>query len=131
MSYGLAGRPLYDSFTWLHPPCFPNKPSLYRTPRIRHVFSIKDDLEKERIPLGTKLLLRENGIKRFTSIVDSELRNAIAHLKFDIEEDDVFVKRKPAHAIFIISWTELNMALVTAEKLLNQLAKERGFSKGE
>lgn len=104
----------------------------YRTPRIRHVLSIKDDLEKKWIPLGTKLsFLRENGIERFTSIVDSELRNAIAHLKFDIKEDEIFVKGQPAPAIFITSWIELNMALESAEKLLNQLAKDRGLSKGE
>ena len=100
----------------------------YRTPRIRHVASIKDDLEEERVPLGTKLsFLRENGIKRFTSVVDSELRNAIAHLKFDIKKNEIFVKGQPAPDIFITSWLELSIALGTAEKLLNQLAEERGL----
>ena len=71
----------------------------YATPRIKHAISIKE-LEDERVPLTTKLnFLRDNGIKKLTAIIDSELRNEIAHLRFDFRKNRVVIKGKPASEI--------------------------------
>lgn len=107
----------------------------YRMPRIRHVVSIKEDLEKERVFLGTKLsFLQENGLKVLTSIIDSELRNAIAHLNFTIKEDGFYVKvrkrkggkeEKPVLIATIIGLRKLWLAIETTRESLNQLAEEK------
>jgi len=65
------------------------------TPRIKHVVSM-NDLEKERVPLRTKLnFLEDNGVTVLNSIIDTDLRNRIAHLNFRVEKDKVYVKGKP------------------------------------
>ena len=59
--------------------------SEYKTPRIRHVKHIFD---LDDAPLRTKLnFLRENGIKTLPSVIDSKLRNDIAHLNFIFDPD--------------------------------------------
>lgn len=99
----------------------------YTTPRIKHAVSM-EDLEKERVPLTTKLnFLEANGIKKLTKIIDSELRNAIAHLKFEIRKNEIYVKGKPAPSIVIASMIEMNMGIKVVETLMNQLAEERGL----
>lgn len=66
------------------------------TPRIKHVVSI-NDLGKERVPLRTKLnFLKDNGVTVLSSVVDTDLRNSIAHLRFKVEKNKVYVKGKPA-----------------------------------
>jgi hypothetical protein len=66
----------------------------HTTPRIKHAETI-DDLENERVPLTTKInFLRDNGLIVFSSLIDTELRNTIAHMKFEIKGDEVFVKGK-------------------------------------
>lgn len=102
----------------------------HATPRIRHAGSI-NDLEKERVPLTTKLnFLRDNGISTLASIVDSKLRNAIAHLKFDVKEDKIFIKGKPAFEVTYSSVEKLAGALMITEKWLRLLALKKGvFSK--
>ncbi len=99
----------------------------YTTPRIRHVTSIRD-LEAEKIPLGTKLsFLEDNGIKELTSLIDTELRNSIAHLNFEIKNDEIHVKGQPASFVAVIGLRKLQVGLSVTEKLLNQLAKDRGI----
>lgn len=100
----------------------------YRTPRIRHVLSIEKDLEKERVPLGTKLsFLRENGIETVTSIIDSELRNNIAHLKFDVKEDRIYVRGEMAEAVTLVGLRKLFVVTSTVERILKKTAEDRGF----
>jgi len=97
-------------------------------PRIKHAASIRE-LEKERVPLTTKLnFLKYNGITELTSIIDSKLRNTIAHLKFDLKENDIYIRGKPAFVIAFLSAMRLNRAIVTTEMLLKQLAEETGLT---
>lgn len=115
----------------------------YTTPRIKHVVSIKD-LEDERVPLTTKLnFLRDNGITGLASVIDSELRNKIAHLKFDVRRgrdvkkqhtaplttDRIFVKGKPASEVASNSTQKLLSAISTTLNLLEQLAEAKGIKK--
>ena len=68
----------------------------YRTPRIRHVTYIKE-LEEEKVPLTTKLnFIEDCGITVFRSIIDTRLRNDIAHMNFEIKESMVYIRGKPA-----------------------------------
>jgi len=99
----------------------------YTTPRIKHVTSIKD-LEEERVPLTTKLnFLKENGVRKLTSIIDSKLRNAIAHLRFDVKEGEVFVDGKSVAAKIMVGLTFLLAGTSRAVYLLEKLAGEKGW----
>jgi len=102
--------------------------SLHRTPRIRHATSVKD-LEEERVPLTTKLnFMNENGLSQICSVIDTNFRNSIAHMKIDIEKGVIYVKignkRKPALRMAVIG--SLNFLKVTAQinHLLRQLVKD-------
>jgi hypothetical protein len=65
-------------------------------PRIKHALSL-DELEEKFIPLTAKLnFLKQNGLKEITSLIDSELRNEVAHFKFDIIDDDICLEGKKA-----------------------------------
>jgi hypothetical protein len=100
----------------------------FRTPRIRHVCSIREDLEKERVPLGTKLsFLSENGIKTVTSIIDTKLRNAVAHLKFEIKDEKVYVNRKLAADLTYVALKRLLMVTQIVNMVLGKLAEEKGI----
>jgi hypothetical protein len=101
----------------------------YVTPRIKHAISIKD-LEQEFVPLKTKLnFLKENGIKELASVIDSELRNDIAHSKFLIKEDTIYVKGKPATELLSKNTLKLLRACNVTKTILENLAKERGLNK--
>lgn len=101
--------------------------SRYGTPRIKHVASI-EDLERERVPLTSKLnFLRDNGVTELSSIVDSKLRNRVAHLRFDVRKDTVFIKGKPAWELLMDNMLKLNRGLGAAYKALQQAAKEKGM----
>ena len=103
----------------------------YTTPRIKHAVSIKD-LEDERVPLTTKLnFLRDNGITELASIIDSELRNKIAHLEFDIRKDHIYIKGKPAFEVASDYSTKLLHAVMNALVLLSQLDMAKGLAKKE
>lgn len=100
----------------------------HTTPRIKHAISIQD-LEKERVSLTTKLnFLKENDISRLTSIVDSRLRNDIAHLKLDVKEGEIYIRGKPAKDMVSKSLLELMLGISVTSTLLEELAKERGIS---
>jgi len=102
--------------------------SLRRVPRIRHVTSIKD-LEDERVSLGIKLrFLDDNGIKKLASIIDSKLRNTIAHLNFDVKEDEIYIRGKPTKQVIGISLRKLMWALKTATGLIMNLATDKGIT---
>jgi len=102
----------------------------YGTPRIMHTTSLQE-LEKERVPLTTKLnFLRENGISGLVSIIDSEARNSIAHLRLRVKEDMVYIKGKPAPVLSYIGLRKLMRAFATTNKLLTKLVEDL-FKKGE
>lgn len=99
----------------------------HTTPRIKHAMTIKD-LEKERVSLTTKLnFLRDNDLKTFASLIDTSLRNIIAHLKFDVKDGKVFIKGKPAPKLLTTSTRKTVEALMIAEKSISGLAMEKGL----
>jgi len=100
----------------------------YRTPKIRHVYSIREDLEKEWVPLGTKLsFLSENGIEKISRIIDSDLRNAIVHLKFEIKENRLIVKGEAAEIKILVGLRRLFVVINTVEAVMNKVAEDRGL----
>jgi len=100
----------------------------YRTPSIRHVVSIRDDLEKERVPLGTKLnFLREHGINTVSSVIDSKLRNCIAHLKFEVKGERVYLNGKDVEEDVTTGLIRLIDVVFIVIDILRNIAKERGF----
>jgi len=100
----------------------------HTTPRIKHVVSI-GELEVERVPLTTKLnFLRDNGISELVKIIDSDLRNAIAHLDFEVKEDAIYFRKKPAEAVVADGLFDLLFALSRVRELLDKLAKDRGIA---
>jgi hypothetical protein len=99
----------------------------YGTPRIKHAYSMKD-LEKERVPLTTKLnFLRENGIKTLPSILDSQLRNDIAHFKFEVRPDGIYIRKRRVKDLFKNDFTKLTTAIRITDGCIFQLAKEKGI----
>ena len=101
---------------------------LHTVPRIKHAVSIKD-LEKERVPLTMKLnFLRDNGLAEFASVVDSKLRNAIAHLDFEIRKDEIRIKGKKARILILLNLDMLLAALIKTTMLLEHFAQERGLA---
>lgn len=91
---------------------------LYKTPRIKHALSI-EDLKEERVPLTTELnFIKENGLSKLASTIDNQFRNDIAHLKFDIKENMIYIRGKPALLTCIIGSTKL---METQNSLLAQL----------
>lgn len=103
--------------------------SKYITPRIRHLVSI-DDLEKEKIPLTTKLnFLKDNGIMTFPSVIDSRLRNDIAHLNFSVIKGKIYVRKKPSHEILEYNFMKIALAISRVTIQLNELAEELGWVK--
>ncbi|MBN1245244.1 hypothetical protein JXA31_06590 [Candidatus Bathyarchaeota archaeon] len=63
-------------------------------PRIRHLYSL-DDLQKTYVPLKMKIdFLDYYGIKTYPKIIDSKLRNDIAHFKFRVDKNKITIKGK-------------------------------------
>jgi hypothetical protein len=106
--------------------------SMYETPRTRHAYSIQD-LEENRVPLGTKLnFLKDNGITEIAKSIDSSLRNDIAHLKFDVKGDEVYIRGRSAFKLITDSYANLLDALKTVDILIRRLVEsERLFPKKE
>jgi hypothetical protein len=99
------------------------------TPRTKHARSIKD-LEYERVSLATKLnFMRENGLKELASVVDTELRNDIAHMRLEIRNNRVLVKGKSASELAMRNTIRINHAISTTSILLERLARKRGLVK--
>jgi hypothetical protein len=66
------------------------------SPRIEHALSLSE-LEEKYIPLTAKLsFLSQNGLREIAQLIDSELRNKVAHFKFDITDDDICLDGKRA-----------------------------------
>jgi hypothetical protein len=89
----------------------------YGTPRVRHVEEISD---LRKVPLTTKLnFLRDNGIKTLPSMIDSKLRNDIAHLNltFDPDTEEIFIRNKPAREVLLEGFRELNTVFEVYDEL--------------
>lgn len=103
--------------------------TMHSTPRIKHVNSM-NDLEKEKVPLTTKLnFLKDNGIKTFSSIIDSKLRNIIAHLNFEIIENRIIIKGKPTKDIIAPCFERVIIATTEVSNSLYKLAVDLGWEK--
>lgn len=97
------------------------------TPRVKHAVQIKD-LEDERVPLTTKLnFLKENGVPVLASTIDSELRNIIAHLKFQIKNDTIFIRGRPCDEFILDSSQKLAFAIGFVIGKFERFAKEKGI----
>jgi len=95
----------------------------HATPRIKHVVSIRD-LEEERVPLTTKLnFLRDNGISEVARIMDSELRNDIAHLDFQVKDNEIYVRGKRAGETILESLIDLLAGIGYAAGFLHGMAE--------
>jgi len=97
-------------------------------PRIKHVYSL-DDLEKTYVPLGHKLeFLRYYGIKTIPSIIDSNLRNDIAHFNFKIEKDKVTIRGKEVWEVVYPNLIKMNGAVeAVAFEVFRTLEEELGW----
>jgi hypothetical protein len=81
-----------------------------QAPRIKHVYSLHD-LEKAYVPLTIKLnFLRDYGIKTYPSIIDSKLRNDIAHFNFKMEKNKVTIRGKEVWEVVYPNLTRLKGA---------------------
>jgi len=97
----------------------------WKSPQIKHALTMKD-LEDKNITLGMKLsFLRQNGISTLSSIIDTETRNQIAHMKFQVKGNQVLIKGKPVEKSLLISSTELLHASNVITDLLYQKAIKR------
>jgi hypothetical protein len=100
--------------------------NIHETPHIRHANSI-EDLEKNRVPLHTKLnFLEDSGITEFVKIINRQLRNDIAHLNFDVRDDQVYIRGRPAFEHVTNSYANLLDAIKTVDILIRRLVKDRG-----
>jgi hypothetical protein len=96
-------------------------------PRIRHAVSMRD-LEIERVSLTAKLnFLEGNGITKLASVINSRLRNDIAHLKFTVEKDQVYIRGQPALNVVMSNFGTMIEAINITDNLLTQLATEKGW----
>lgn len=103
--------------------------SMHNTPRIKHVESI-DDLRESSLSLRTKLnFLKENGLSVFSSLVDSQLRNDIAHLNFRVVNGKVLIRNKPVYAIINPTGKRIIDAIFHVNGLLATLAFEMDWHK--
>jgi hypothetical protein len=103
--------------------------SEHETPRVKHAYSM-EELEKGRVSLTTKLnFIEENGIKEFPSIIKTTLRNDIAHFKFQIKDNTLYIRDKPALPQVIIGAIGVLKAVTAIEDLLNNCLK--GWIKSE
>lgn len=100
----------------------------HTTPRIKHAETI-DDLEDERVSLTTKLnFLRDKGFKTFASMLDTKLRNCIAHMKFEMKGDDIYLKGKHLTKAKITNAIRQTMeALIAVDKAIAGVMEEKGF----
>lgn len=97
-------------------------------PRIKHVDSIKD-FEKEKVPLGMKLAFLEgNNVTELASVIDTEIRNSVAHLDFDIRKESIYIKGKPAVDLLWNEMKKLDKVIKTTGVLLNKLAEDKGIA---
>jgi hypothetical protein len=100
-----------------------------KTPRIKHVTSI-DDLNEDFIPLTTKLnFLKDNEIIQLSSLIDTDLRNDIAHLKIKIVKSEIYVRGRKAMEVVPPSTIRLLKACNTTIEILDKVAEDRGILK--
>lgn len=94
----------------------------HTTPRIKHVMSIKD-LERpgEFVSLKTKLnFLQDNGMNQIVSVINSDLRNKIAHSDFEIKDNSICIKGKPAAELAL----ENSFKLLTATNEVSHILQK-------
>lgn len=96
----------------------------YRTPRIKHVISLKE-LEEERVPLATKLnFIEDCGITIIRSIFDTKFRNDLAHMNFEIKDNRVYIRGKPVEDMINSSTRKIIAAMNVHNKLMKEASLE-------
>ena len=101
----------------------------YSFPHVKHATSLTD---LEKAPLRAKInFAKDNGITFLESAIDVELRNAIAHMKFEIKQIDllqnqpvfdVYVNGKPAMDRIIKCMKKMSVCVETMDKIWNELS---------
>lgn len=90
-------------------------------PSIRHATSLKD-FEDAMTPLGAKLgFLRQNSLDFFADMIKKQLRNRIAHLQFEIDDNgNAWYKKKRRRTIIDIDSEirELRQTIVAFRRFL-------------
>jgi P2-related tail formation protein len=103
----------------------------YTTPRVKHLSSI-NELKRERVSLGTKVnFLRDNGMERISSHIDSKLRNDIAHLNISIKENEIEIRGEPAHPKTFLALMRLEWTVSAVRSSLESLNHDIGIVKEE
>jgi len=93
-------------------------------------YSKMEDFEnkKKYVSLGEKLgFLKKHNITVVNLGIDTELRNSIAHLNFEIKENEIFVRNKPAINEVFVSMTKLMDITLNVSASLNMLAIQKGW----
>ena len=89
-----------------------------------------EDFENKKVyvSLGEKLdFLKRHKITVINSGIDTELRNSIAHLNFEVKENEIFIRGKPAVNEVFIGMTKLMDVILTVSASLNMLAIQKGW----
>lgn len=90
---------------------------------ILNFISLKDFEKKaEFVSLGYKLNFLERNNIKIKSFIDKDLRNKIAHLDFNIKNDEVFLRGKPALNVVMDGLKKLLEGIVAISTILNKLA---------
>jgi hypothetical protein len=103
----------------------------HTTPKIKHALSIRD-LETEKVPLTTKLnFIRDNNLGFLASLVDTKLRNIVAHLKFEIKDSNIYVRTRKGLRHLTRKYLDdvlrkMARGIIEAARLIDSLMKEKG-----
>lgn len=75
--------------------------------------------------MATKLnFIEDCGITIFKSIIDTKLRNYIAHMNFEIKGDIVYIRGKPAIDMITRSLSKMLTALDEHESLMKKVMSD-------
>jgi hypothetical protein len=89
-------------------------------------------LENEKVPLTTKLnFIKDNNLGFLASLIDTKLRNTVAHLKFEIKDSNVYVRGKKGFHHLTRKYlddvlSKMVRGTVETARLLDSLMKEKG-----
>ena len=89
---------------------------------IRHVYSF-DELQESYVSLQMKLdFLKKYEIKTYPKIINKELRNEIAHFKFEVKNDRIIIRDKE---VWEVIFPEL-LKIKVINELIIEMFKELG-----
>jgi hypothetical protein len=103
--------------------------SRHSTPRIRHALN-PEELEKEQVSLATKLnFLKQNGIEKTALVINTKLRNDIAHMNIKVKGNVVLIRGQPAKEKTFDNSLRLLHAFNKMREMLEASANKKGIRK--